>query len=75
MTENSEVLKSRSIELKSRSIETFPEVDRSKYKSIDRIFPEPAFAERARTPNQKPKSSPPSDFCSRTRWFRVLGCL
>jgi hypothetical protein len=31
MTGNSEILKSRSIELKIRSIETLPEVDRSKF--------------------------------------------
>jgi hypothetical protein len=33
MLGNSEVLKSRSIELKSRSIEIFPEVDRSNTQS------------------------------------------
>lgn len=45
MLGNSEILRSRSIELKSRSIETFSEVDRSNLKSIDRNSPELAFAE------------------------------
>jgi hypothetical protein len=53
MLGNSKVLKSRSIELKSRSIEILPEVDRSnKSRSIE-ISQNLLLHKRARTPNQE----------------------
>jgi hypothetical protein len=57
MLGNSEVLKSRSIEISQNLL----------------------LQKRTRTPNQEllhdKKSSSPSDFRSRTRWFNDLGCL
>jgi hypothetical protein len=68
---NSEVLKSRSIEFCPKSINRI-KVDRSKFSRtyFCRSAPEHPIKSFSMT-----KSSSPSDFRSRTRWFRDLGCL
>jgi hypothetical protein len=69
---NSEILKNQSIELKSRSIEILPEVDRLK-------FPRTNFCRRALEHPIRgfsmTKTISPSDFRRRTHWFHDLGCL
>jgi hypothetical protein len=85
MLENSEVLESRSIELKSRLIEFWPmlidwiltDVDRSNLIRSINFSQNWLLQKPARTPNQEllhDKNSSPSDFRSRTRWFPDLGC-
>jgi hypothetical protein len=70
--ENLEVLKSQSIELKSRSIEILLEVDRSKFLRTYFCISAPEHPIRSVSMT---KSISPSDFRSRTRWFRDPGCL
>jgi hypothetical protein len=67
--------------------ESSEELDRSNLNSIDRILPEVDRSKFFRTYFCKSapehpirsfsmsKSSSPSDFHSRTRWFHDLGCL